>query len=182
MSLITLVGIAFVMSLDSLAASLALGAANWRQKALPVALCFGLLGGLAPLVGLWLGERLSAHLTAVAGWIGVALLAAIGLYFVFSALRTKAVEPSGANEVLRAGKIALLALSLSVDNLLIAFGLGLRGAATYTLAGLSAAMIFSSSYLGLMLGDAARQAWERRASVAAGVLLVGLAILLLPRA
>ena len=181
MSLLALVGIALVMSLDSLTAALALGAAAWRRRALPIALSFGVLGGLAPLAGLWLGERISARLTDLAAWLGVGLLLAIGLYFIASALRARSPAFEKTSSALKAGKVLALAFSLSIDNLLISFGLGLRGAAPYTLAAISAFTIFTLSYLGLLVGDAARQAWHHWAGVGAGVALMGLALLLVPR-
>lgn len=168
--------IALTLSLNNFAVSLALGALGQARKRWRIALAFGSFEFLVPLVGIWIGSALSTSLTTRAGWVGALFLGAVGAWTLVSGIRRR--EPAGEPLASRAATwtgLVALAGALSIDNLVVGLGLGLRGFPPVLLAGTIAGMVVLSILVGLHLGSAARRHWERRAEIAAGGLLIALA-------
>lgn len=127
------------------------------------------------MLGILLGRALSGALAEYAGWVGAALLGGIGLWTLLSALRNDATDQRFEQGVTSWTGLLVLAFGLSLDNLIVGVGLGLRGLPPVSSAAIIAGSVFVFILLGLRLGSAARRHWERRAHVAAGVLLLALA-------
>jgi putative Mn2+ efflux pump MntP len=72
--------------------------------------------------------------------------------------------------------LVALAVGLSVDNLAVGFSLGLGEVPPVLLATTIAAFSMAFTWVGLGLGNEMRRHWERRAEIAAGALLVALAV------
>jgi manganese efflux pump family protein len=164
--------VGFAISLDNLAASLALGARLERRLRLRASLIFAGFGGLAPALGIIVGRHLASPVRAWAEWIGVAALAALGLWAIVSSRSQSYAGPPR-----RAGlaPFLLLGASLSLDNLVVGFGVGLHGANALSLAGVTAAMVFFASFAGMHLGRRGYRRWGAAARAAAGVLILAIA-------
>lgn len=176
--------VAVAISLDSFAASLALGTQVRRRGWLRVATVFALSGGSLPVLGMWMGAMVSGALTRLAGGVGALVLAGLGGWFLHGALTPR--EAGGARGRLDRpdgqvplGGLLLLALGLSSDNLLVGLGLGLQGETTWLLGALTALSVFGATLTGLWLGRTKRKLFGRVAEGLAGVLLLGLAAWLL---
>lgn len=177
--------VAVAISLDSFAASLALGTRVRRRGWLRVALVFAVSGGSLPVLGMWIGFLASGALARLAGGVGALVLAGLGGWFLHAALRPGESARGGAGPTwgpdghIPAGGLILLALGLSSDNLLVGLGLGLQGATTYLLGALTALSVFGATLTGLWLGRKKRELFGRVAEGLAGLLLLGLAAYLL---
>ena len=93
MTLISLLILGFVLSLDNARLAVALGAfkLSWR-RALRIALVFGLWDGFSPLVGLLIGRYFGEEIGKVADFVGPIVLLVFGLYLVVQGLQTEAPE------------------------------------------------------------------------------------------
>lgn len=141
--------IGFALSLDNFRTAVVLGVGqfNWKRAA-QISLTFGFWDGVAPLVGILVGDYLGEQIGSTADYIGAATLAAYGLYLIVEALRTPAPD-EGLNY-----KFALfgLPLPLSVDNVVAGTSLGLLGYSPWLappLFGFTTAVV---SLVGLQLG------------------------------
>lgn len=183
--------VAVTISLDTFAAAIALGTRLRRQHWVRVALVFAMVGGIAPLFGIVLGSVASEMASQIASGLGVLVLAALGGWFLHSAVTGRkdasqafpgmgrSVEEARASEgdaSIATGPLLILALGLSSDNVLVGLGLGLQGNVPAVLGGVTAISVFGATLTGLALG-ALGLVWFGRGAVAmAGCLLLGLAI------
>jgi len=186
--------VAVAISLDTFAASVALGTRTRPRGWLRVALVFALSGGVFPLVGMWMGFLASGALAQAAQFLGVLVLAGLGVWFLVAAwtapdhppghlpaaLHPAPSPPPGAWPApLPLGSLVLLSFGLSSDNLLVGMGLGLQGEATLRLGILTGVSVFGATLTGLGLGRLKVAWFGRGAEALAGVLLLGLALLFL---
>src|SRR5690242_13552778 len=110
----------FVLSLDNFRVSVVLGTVPFGLKrAVQVALTFGMLDGIMPLVGLLIGRQIGEAVGDVAELVGAVFLGSYGLYLLVSALRNP--EPE---ELDHPWALFGIPLSLSLDNLLAGASLG----------------------------------------------------------
>jgi putative Mn2+ efflux pump MntP len=186
-SSLQLVLVAITISLDTFAAALALGTRLERPHWFRVALVFAVVGGIAPLLGVILGILASEIVAQVASGLGVLVLAALGGWFLHSAL-TGGRGPHDANSGamlstagaegsdLALGALFVLALGLSSDNVVVGLGLGLQGGVPAILGGMTALSVFFSTLGGLALGSLGFTWFGQGALGVAGLLLLGLAV------
>jgi manganese efflux pump family protein len=166
---------AVAISLDNLAVALALGTRSGPPDRYRIAGIFAMFGGAAPVLGIVLGRSVSALAATWAEWIGVAALAMIGAWTIRNAVRHAGHdEPRAAP----AGYAALLLLgaTLSIDNLVVGFGLGLHGTEPLALGISAAGMVFVVTIGGLRAGRVGRRRWGPFAEGAAGALLILIAL------
>jgi manganese efflux pump family protein len=171
--MITLLVLAFTLSLDSFRASLGLGVLKLsRLRQLQVVIAFGLCDALAPLIGLVIGKSL---LTFVGPWVehlGPLLLCAYGVYVIYIARRYANREASDTDRWMVLG----LPLSLSLDNLVAGTTLGMVGFPLLLSVVVIGAMSALLSLLGLVLGAMAMSFLRIRSDLIAGVLLIFVAL------
>ena len=140
---------------------------------LRVALLFGLFEGGMPVIGLIIGSDLAGSLGGSSRYIGGGLLIATGAYTAFS----KGVE--GGSQ--RTGRLALSALALSIDNLVVGFAMGTLKVplpvAALIIAGVSVAL----SLVGLEIGARLGRRVERYAEEIGGAVLALVGVLILTR-
>ncbi len=112
MTLISLLILGLVLSLDNARLAVALGAfqLGWR-RALRIAVVFGLWDGFSPLVGLLIGRHFGEEIGDVADFVGPIVLLVFGLYLVVRSLQTEAPEDLDERWVLFG-----IPLSLSLDD------------------------------------------------------------------
>jgi putative Mn2+ efflux pump MntP len=174
MTLISLLILGFVLSLDNARLAVALGAfgLGWR-RALRIALVFGLWDGVSPLVGLLIGRYFGKEIGDVAEFIGPIVLLVFGLYLVVHSLYTEAPEELDERWVLFG-----IPLSLSLDNLLAGTGLGMLGFPPVFTAAVFGAMTALTTFLGLQLGGVIARFIPLRADLLSGIGLSVMAVVL----
>lgn len=164
---------------NNLATSLALGALGQQSRRWRVVATFGTFEFLIPLVGIWIGQQVSTVLAERVAWLGPALLGALGAWTITTALRTHRGGEHLARRATSWTGLVVLALGLSLDNLLVGFSLGLRQEPPLQLAATISVFAMIFTWVGMHVGGAARRHWERRAEIGAGVVLLVLAIALI---
>lgn len=172
--MIPLLLLGFVLSLDNVRVSVALGAFqfNWR-RALRIAVVFGLWDGISPLVGMLIGGYLGRLIGPVADTVGPIMLAVYGLYLVVRNLKTRTAEEPDDRWVLFG-----MPLSLSLDNMVGGTGLGLLGFPPVFSAAVFGAITALMSFVGLQLGRAAARFIPIRSDLLTGIGLLIVATVL----
>ncbi len=176
MSVTQLVALGLVIGSNNLSAALTLGALGQRSRRVRIVGVFGLFEFTVPLVGIAIGQTLASSLEDQARWISTAVLLVLGVMSLRSGLRTHRHDERLAKHATSWGGIVLIAAGLSIDNLVVGFGLGLGERPAIAVASTIAIFSMTFSWIGLSLGDELRRNWENRAEVAAGLLLIALAV------
>jgi putative Mn2+ efflux pump MntP len=171
----TLVIVAVTLSLNNFAVSMALGALGHAERRWRIAAAFGIFEFLIPLLGIWLGQQATGFVAEWAGWIGAALLGLMGAWTLFTVFRYPQRGEHLTEKTTSWAGLLVLAAGLSLDNLIVGLGLGLRGFPPFAMAATIATSVLAFILLGLKLGSTVRRHWERRSEIAAGVLLMALA-------
>lgn len=164
-----------VIGSNNLAASLALGAFGHRHLRRRVVGVFGLVEFSVPLMGIWAGRELSSAVRDHLAWLGPALLTALGLWAIGTTWMSWEATREMSRRLTTWRGLFLLALGLSLDNLLIGFSLGLRGTEPLVVAATISVFSMAFAWVGIGLGHASRRHWERFAELGAGLLLLLLA-------
>jgi putative Mn2+ efflux pump MntP len=164
----------FVLSLDNFRIAIALGALRptWG-RAVQVALLFGLCDGLAPLVGVAVGQYSSEAIGSTAEYVGAIALGAYGLYLVVRACLSDAPE-----ELDDRWALLGLPLPLAADNVVAGTSLGLLGFDPWVAAAAFGAITALMALVGLQLGRAAAHVIPVRSDLVTGVALLIMATVL----
>lgn len=174
-SVLGLLALAFVLTLDNFRSSIALGTVPFGlRRAVQIALVFGFWDAVAPLVGGALGQWFGESIGPFADYIGPILMGAYGLYLLLGAIRKPEPDEVDHPWVTLFG----MPLSLSVDNLLAGTGLGMLGFSPVVPAVVFGAMTAVMTLVGLCLGRAAVKVIPIRADLLSGVSLVTAAVVL----
>jgi len=138
--------VAASVGLSNFAASvgLSLGGVD-RALRLRVIALFGLFEGGMPILGLLIGHHLAGALGASSRYIGGTLLVASGLYGILGPGPKPGATP-------KTGPLALTALALSIDNLVVGFALGTLKVSLGEAAVVMAAVSVGLSLIGLEIG------------------------------
>jgi manganese efflux pump family protein len=174
MTLISLLILGLVLSLDNARLAVALGAfqLSWR-RALRIAVVFGLWDGFSPLAGLLIGRYFGEEIGEEADLLGPIVLLVFGLYLVVRSLQTEAPEELDERWVLFG-----IPLSLSLDNLLAGTGLGMLGFPPVFTAAVFGAMTALTTFVGLQLGGVVARFIPIRADLLSGLGLAIMAVVL----
>jgi putative Mn2+ efflux pump MntP len=167
--------VGLTISLDNFAAALAIGARGGRTPAARVLAFFTFFGILSPSAGVAVGQWLAGPTRQYAEWAGVAVLGGLGVWTLVSAVGKRENESFPIGSPLA---LAVLSASISLDNLAVGFGVGLHGADWWLVGLVSGVFVFCATGIGLRAGRAGHRRWGRWSAVAAGVLLIVLALFL----
>ncbi len=163
--------VAVSVGLDNLGAATALGVSGVDGRLrIRVALIFGVFEGVMPVVGLLLGHALAKDLGAAADPIAGALLGLVGVYAVVSELVVAKTDDAPAETSTK--RLVLLAVALSVDNLVIGFALGAFHV-DIAIAALTIALVsVGLSLLGLEIGRRLGRRMGVRSELVGGIVLI----------
>jgi len=177
-SLFALIPIAFVLSLDNFQSSIGLGTTKppWR-RIVQAAIVFSACDALAPLIGVYAGNVLGEHIGDMAEYVGAAALGAYALYLVVHAMRTEE-----AGDLDHPFAILGMPLPLSLDNLFAGASLGVVGASPVIVAVVCGCATLVMSLVGLAVGRLAASKVRIRTDLFGGLVLLGMAVLMVVRA
>jgi putative Mn2+ efflux pump MntP len=166
----------FTLSLDNFRTAIALGGLrlSWLRS-LQVALVFGVCDGLAPLVGILVGEYWSETIGSTAEYVGAIGLGLYGLFLVVKAWRTEAPE-----ELEKPWAVYGLIVPLSADNVVAGTSLGLLGFSPWLAPPIFGAITALMVLVGLQIGRAAAGVIHIRSDLVTGVALVVMATVMGP--
>jgi len=171
---IALLTLGFTLSLDNFRIALVLGALKpTLAQSIKTSFIFAVWDGVAPLVGIIVGQYLSARIDDTAETIAAVGLAAYGLFVIVRAL----VSPEHADPDLRWARRGL-PLPLSIDNVAAGASLGLAGYSPWIAPLLFGVTTFVMSLAGHQLGRAAAHFVPRiRTDLLTGLAFVVMALL-----
>jgi putative Mn2+ efflux pump MntP len=172
--------LAFTMSVDAFAVSLARGAACKKprlREALRTGFIFGTVEALTPVIGWAAGMAASKYVQAWDHWIAFALLGGVGLRMLWLALFAQEEErPAVAQSFLL---LVATAIGTSIDAMAVGVSLAILDVDITTIAIAIGLATFLMSSAGMMLGRLIGERFGRMTEVAAGLALciIGVTIL-----
>lgn len=124
MAVVALLLAAGAVGLDNFAAAIAIGLAGLDARGrVRVAIVFGAFEAAMPVAGIALGRHISQLIGGTTRYYGGALLVAAGAWAMLSAIRGDD-GPEAVGGETRWGRLILTGFALSIDNLIVGFGLG----------------------------------------------------------
>ena len=150
---------------------------------LRVAVIFGLFEETMPLVGLLIGHSSAHSLGQATRYVGGGLLAAAGLWSLVEEIRTDGEDAADDHDTLQktgqgSGALLVSGFALSIDNLVIGFGLGVTKSPLVASVLVFAIVSVGLSLAGLELGASLGARMQGRAEWAAGVVLIAVGVLI----
>ena len=166
------------VSMDAFAVSICKGLAMKRATVGGMATVGGWFGGfqaLMPLIGFFLGTLFAAAIEAVDHWVAFALLAIIGFNMLKEALE-KQEECCCADEHnadLGVKTMFVMAVATSIDALAVGISLAMAGGVNIWLSVLLIGLTtFTTSAIGVKIGSIFGGAFEKKAQLAGGLILI----------
>lgn len=176
MSILNIILIAIGLAMDCLAVSIAhgLGAKRWQNRALLMALFFGLFQGGMPLIGYFAGTLFADFFSRFAPWIALALLAFIGGKMIWESLREEDKEAECKD--LTFWHIIVLAIATSIDALATGVIFIPCPEVLWLGIGVIALVSFLFSIVGTLVGIYAGKAFHVNVELIGGLILIGIGI------
>jgi putative Mn2+ efflux pump MntP len=170
---------ALAVGLDNFAAAIGIGLAGVDARTrLRVAVVFGLFEAGMPIVGLLIGHGVEHSFGRTTRYVGGALLVAAGLWILWEARHAvegdERTPQPGQQPMMR---LVLTALGLSIDNLVVGFGLGVTKTPLALALIVFAVVSVGLSLAGLEVGRRLGARLQRRSDELAAVVLIAVGIL-----
>ncbi len=169
--------LALAMSTDAFAAAIGKGVAlhhpRWRE-ALRTGLIFGVIEGLTPIAGWWLGSAAARYVSEWDHWIAFSLLGILGLRMIHAGLSVDKESDAPKPRSHSFWLLALTGFATSIDAMAAGAGLALVGVNIYPVAAVIGFTTFVMVTAGVMLGRILGAAAGKRAEIAGGLLLIGI--------
>jgi manganese efflux pump family protein len=128
------------------------------------------------VLGALFGRSVSSSLAGLGELVAAGVLGVMGVWMIVQTRREGEIGGTALARVTTGRGVILLGASLSVDNLVVGFGMGVHGVHPLALAAAAGAAVLMLTILGLRLGGTVRGRWDAWARAAAGVLLLGVAL------
>lgn len=172
------------LSMDAFAASVCKGL-NMRRmnikNMLVIGLFFGGFQALMPVVGWVLGKQFENYITSVDHWVAFALLVFIGGKMIYDVFEDKGEDDYGEKtDRVDVKEIFTLAIATSIDALAVGISFAFLQVDIVKAASVIGITTFLLSAVGVAVGNIFGAKYEKKATLAGGIILVliGLKILL----
>ena len=172
------------LSMDAFAASVCKGL-NMRRmnikNMLVIGLFFGGFQALMPAVGWVLGKQFENYITSVDHWVAFALLVFIGGKMIYDVFEDKGEDDYGEKtDRVDVKEIFTLAIATSIDTLAVGISFAFLQVDIVKAASVIGITTFLLSAAGVAVGNIFGAKYEKKATLAGGIILVliGLKILL----
>lgn len=179
MSIVTIIVIAFGLSMDAFAIAVASGVAANRMTvkvAFKMAAFFGGFQALMPVLGWVCGVSLRSRISAADHWIVFGLLTMVGLKMIWEARHEEELvdrAPPGT------AVLFVLALATSLDALAVGFSLSALDVEILTPALIIGVITFLLSLGGVYVGKCIGHFCEKYIEILGGLILIGIGIKIL---
>ena len=184
MSIIELFILALGLSMDAFAVSICKGLSVPKLQAKHCLICgiyFGGFQALMPLLGWLLGRQFEQYITSVDHWIAFALLVLIGANMLREA--RKGDDTTDAETVYDAplplGQLLLMAIATSIDALAVGISFAFLGVNIWLAIAIIGTTTFLISAAGVFIGNRFGNRYEKRATIAGGIILILLGVKIL---
>jgi manganese efflux pump family protein len=178
--ILLLAGLILPLALDTFALAAALGVAGIPvERRLRTSLVLAGFEAGMPIVGFFIGGAVGRVIGYFAGWTAIACLAVAGALMLRPGNEEK--EQGRLRLLAQAQGLAIidLGLAISVDELAIGFSLGLLGLPLAVAVIWISVQAFLAAQVGMRIGSRIGEALRERAEQLAGVVLIGMAGVLL---
>lgn len=178
MSLFELVLLAIGVSMDAFAVSICKGLCTKRldfSLMLKLGIAFGGFQALMPLIGYFLGNSMMWLIAPIDHWIAFILLAIIGGNMIREAISDKddeTVACSIEGTKISLSELLLLAIATSIDALAVGISLAALQVHIYSSVALIGITTCAFSMAGVAIGSKFGSLWEKKASIAGGIILI----------
>jgi len=178
MNLFSIIILAIGLSMDSLAASIAVGAESKKyelSKLIALPFSVGIFHLMMIVIGWSLGDAVKILISSIDHWIAFSLLLIVSLkmiYEVFSKTENKEMN-------LYLSKILLISVATSIDALMVGLSLSFLDISIYWPAIIVGIITFSFSVLGLLLGKELGHILESKAKIFGAIVLLGIGVKIL---
>jgi putative Mn2+ efflux pump MntP len=173
MSLISIFLLALALAADSFAASIAKGAQLYRPNiwhALLVAVLFGGVQVLMPLIGWQVGIELQPVIESIDHWLAFGILTAVGGKMIFEGLHRS--ESGNGSNAFTISALLLTAIATSIDSLVVGFGFGFLNISVLVALIMIGCVTFLTSFGGVFLGKRLSAHVGEYAELVAGFVLI----------
>lgn len=173
MSLLSIIVLAFSMSMDAFAVSVGRGAALGRPRfseTLRTGVVFGVVEAITPLIGWAAGVAAARFVTAVDHWIAFGLLAAVGINMLRAAMSTAQEEEKKPG--MSFAMLIATAIGTSLDAMAVGVSLAFLEVNILVIAVAIGAATFLMASGGMLVGRLIGERFGRYAEGVAGVALI----------
>jgi len=179
MSPFVLVGLAFGLAMDAVAAatavSITLGDVSKRQI-FRLAFHFGLFQALMPILGWLAGSRIADYIQAWDHWVAFALLAFVGGKALSNAFRDEDGNAEAGPDPTRGLSLVILSIATSIDALAVGLSFAMLGVRVWypclVIGLVTGALTVAAMQIGSRLG----RRFEHGAQVLGGLILIGIGL------
>lgn len=179
-ALITVILIAFGLSMDAFTVSMCMGTGAGRKKkstALKAGFFFGSFQALMPLLGWLLGFYFKKYIEDIDHWIAFGLLGFIGLRMISEAVKNKSCGKT--YNISKLGVMLTLSVATSIDALAVGLSLALLNIPILLSAAIIGLVTFFISYIGVLIGRKFSFILGGKAELAGGIILIAIGIKIL---
>lgn len=179
MSPLPLILIAFGLSLDAFAVSVASGIVIRRERvrhALKVALFFGGFQALMPVIGWLAGLGLRSLIAGIDHWIAFGLLLGIGAKMIVESRELDRAEAGCPTDT---PVLFTLAVATSIDALAVGLSFSLLRVAIALPVLVIGAVTFAVSFGGFLAGSRLGHCFEKKIELIGGLILIGIGVKIL---
>ena len=178
--LLILVGVLGPLAIDTFALSAAVGIVGLKpRERLRISLIMAAFEGGMPVVGFLLGGAVGKLLGNYAEYAAIAFLVLAGALLLWPGNEDAEAERLRLLSRVKGLAAINLGLAVSVDELTIGFSLGLLGISLLLAVVWIAVQALIAAQLGMSLGSRVGEGLRERAEQLAGVVLIGMAVVLL---
>jgi manganese efflux pump family protein len=176
---LALVVAAIAVGLDNFGAAIGIGSAHGRSRyRWQVAAVFGVFEAGMPVLGMVAGRAVAGEIAGVAPIIGGIVVGLMGVVSVIEALRQGSEASPERRPALGLGRLVLLGLVLSLDNLAVGFALGSAKISLVSAVAVIGVVSVALSLLGLELGGRLGERVGERGELVGGVALMVVGVLI----
>ena len=183
MSFIELFLIAVSLAMDAFAVSVSNGLIlpNVKKRnAVTFGLYFGLFQFFMPIIGYFLGNKLTKYVQQFDHWIAFILLCIIGFNMIKESFSEDEEDVPKEKEILKVKNMTMLAIATSIDALAVGVTFAFIGNMNIVFAcSVIGIVAFILSYAGLMIGKKIGPFFKTYAERIGGLVLVGMGIKIL---
>lgn len=180
MDITTILFIAFGLSLDAFAVSVASGVIIRHQRfkrALTFGVTFGSFQMFMPIIGFATGRTMQAYVGVLDHWVAFVLLCGVGLKMIIEAVRIDEMEEASPDIT---GLMLLgLALATSIDSLAVGISFAFLQVGIVLPVVVIGVVTFLMSYAGVFIGNRFGGMFEKKVEFAGGLVLIAIGVKIL---
>lgn len=173
MSILLIVGIAFGLSMDALAVSIAAGIFIRQvtgRHVFRLAFHFGLFQALMPIIGWSAGKTFAAAVAAWDHWVAFGILTVIGLKMAGEGVKDE--DQHLTKDPSRGVTLLSLSIATSIDALAVGFSFSLLDVSIWLPSAIIGLITGTLSALGVLFGMRIGNRWRRGAALCGGIVLI----------